>query len=100
MSEVRTASPDPTAALRAALDAANRRAADTQAQNTELQTRLRSETSSRFVAQEAAVDNAIAQAEAEAGTYQRQWSELQAEAKFGEAGEALRKMTEATARGV
>jgi hypothetical protein len=99
MSEVRTAvPPDPTAALRAALDAANRRVADTQAQNTDLQTRLRSETSNRFVAQEAAVDNAIAQAEAEAGTYQRQWSALQAEAKFDEAGDALRKMTEATAR--
>ncbi len=89
---------DPTAALRSALDAANRRAADVQAQNTDLQARLRTETSSRFVAQEAAVDNAIAQAEAEAGTYQRQWSTLQAEAKFDEAGEALRRMTEATSR--
>jgi hypothetical protein len=63
-----------------------------------LRGQLRGETATRFQAQEVAIDNAIAQAETEATTLEGQWSSLQAEGKFDEAGKVTRRMAEVAAR--
>ena len=90
-----------TAALRQALD----RAAELGRQNTQIagerdraRADLRTETANRLLAQETAVDNGIASAEAEHGAYKSQWAAAQAEADFPKAAEILGRMTEAAAR--
>ncbi len=89
---------DPTAALRAALDSAQRDNAALRADRDTARVQLRGETANRFQAQETAVDNAMAAAEAEANTLEAQWSTLQAEGKFEEAAKVMRGMTDASAR--
>jgi hypothetical protein len=90
--------PDPAAALRAALDSAQRDNAALRVDRDTARTQLRGETANRFQAQETAVDNAIVAAETEANTLESQWSTLQAEGKFEEAAKAMRRMTDASAR--
>lgn len=90
--------PPETAALRAALEAAQRTGDSERARARELEGRLRAETGNRFAAQETAIDTAMAQTETVATSRQQHWAELQAEGKFEEAGQAMREMSDATAR--
>ena len=94
MSETR----DPTAVLRAALDAANARASAAARGEAEARNQLRGETVNRVAAQEQAVDNAIVAAESERSSLTERWSVLQAEGNFAEAGKVMGQMAEASAR--
>lgn len=84
--------------LRAALDAANRRALVAEGAVGELRTRLQSETGARIATQDAALTQAITQAEATSAALQRNWAALQADGKFEEAADVMRRMTENSAR--
>lgn len=83
--------------LRAALNAANRRATQAEARATELDGRLRTETGSRFAAQEAQVDSSITSTERTLDSLQAQQASLYAEGKLDEAARAGREMAEAAA---
>ena len=87
-----------TAALRAALDAANRNIEAERSRRMEIEGRLRTETGTRFAAQESAVETALAQSEANAVRLQNDWAALQAEGKFTEAAQLMREMGDTTAR--
>lgn len=93
--------PDPspeTLELRRALEAANRDRAAAVARATDLDTRLRSQTGATLQAQENAVDSAITGLEGDQARMQREWASLQEEGKFNEAGEVMRKMSDASAQ--
>jgi hypothetical protein len=83
--------------LRAALEAANRRAAQAEGAAGELRSRLQSETTSRIQNQEASLDRLISQAEETSGALEREWARHQADGKFEEAAAAMRRMTENSA---
>ena len=92
MSETRELGP-----LRAALEAANRRAAAAEGTSQELRSRLQSETTSRIANQEIALDRLISQAEETSGALEREWARHQADGKFEEAASVMRRMTENSA---
>jgi hypothetical protein len=93
MSEVRDIGP-----LRAALEAANRRAAAAEGASQELRSRLQNETGARLASQEAALDLALAQTEETSAALERDWARLQADGKFEEAAAVTRKMADQSAR--
>src|SRR5580765_4976401 len=96
MSEARTL--DPSATLRAALDAATRRATAAESEAGTLRSRLLSESAGRIQAQEASVDQAIIQAEETAGVLRGSLAQLQTDGKFEEAAGIMQKMADNSAR--
>ena len=85
---------DTTAVLRQALD----QAAQLRRERDEARSQFRQEVAGRIGAQEMAVDSSISAAEQERQALQAQWAALQQEGKFEEAGQALTKLTDASAR--
>jgi hypothetical protein len=98
MSEARPSSDNAIGPLRAALEAANRRAAAAEGASQELRSRLHNETGARLASQEAALDLALAQTEETSAALERDWARLQADGKFEEAAAVTRKMADQSAR--
>lgn len=87
-----------TIALRAALDAANRDRDATRARLTETEGRLRTETGSRFAAQESALATSLSQAETQSTVLQDQLEGLLSEGNFKEAAARQRDLAANEAR--
>lgn len=83
--------------LRAALDAARRQTDEANNRAVVAESRLRSETSGRFAAQEAQIENSITTTETSLDAMQAQQKTLFEEGKFDEASAMGRRMAEATA---
>lgn len=81
--------------LRAALEAANRRASSEATARQRIEGQLRTETGTRFAAQETAVETAIAQAESTASLAKQRWIAQQQAGNFAEAAEAMADMSKA-----